>query len=147
MSKLFEEIGKNDPSYLLAGAVGMDVIGIPMKPGSGIVKRGTIVYRDGSTGLWAPAAAANAVITNQLAVLDETVDTTGVVDGSKTIAADARAYRAGHFVRGRVTLASDAAVTAAVETVLRAQSIVFDQMVSTGIFDNSVTTPSEDDGN
>lgn len=146
MSKLFEEIGKNDPSYLLAGAVGMDVIGVPMKPGSGIVKRGTIVYRDGSTGLWAPAAAANAVITNQLAVLDETVDTTGVADGSKTIAADARAYRAGHFVRGRVTLSSDAAVTAAVETVLRAQGIVFDQMVGTGTFDNSVTTPSENDG-
>lgn len=146
MSKLFEQIGQNDPSYLLAGAVGMDVIGVPMKPGSGIVKRGTIVYRDGSTGLWAPAAAANAVITNQLAVLDETVDATGVVDGSKTIAADARAYRAGHFVRGRVTLASDAAVTAAVETVLRAQGIVFDQMVSTGTFDNSVATPTENPG-
>ena len=146
MSKLFEQIGQNDPNYLLAGAVGMDVIGVPMKPGSGIVKRGTIVYRDASTGLWAPAAAANAVITNQLAVLDETVDATGVVDGSKTIAADARAYRAGHFVRGRVTLASDAAVTAAVETVMRAQGIVLDQMVSTGTFDNSVTTPTGDGG-
>lgn len=135
---LYETIGTNNPSYLLAIPTGADVFGIPMEPGNDIVKRGTIVYRKAS-GLWAPAAAANAVITNQLAVLDETVDTTGLVSGNKTIAEDARAYRAGTFIRGKVTLASDAAVTAAVEVVLREQGIVFDQIVSTATFDNTVT--------
>lgn len=134
---LYEIIGSNNPTYLLADPKDSDVISVPCEPGNGIVKRGTILYRK-DTGLWAPAAAANAVATNQLAVLDETVDTTGVATASATIAEDARAYRAGHFIRGRVTLASDAAVTAAAEVVLRAQGIVFDQMVGTGTFNNTV---------
>lgn len=133
---LYETIGTNNPSYLLADPIGADVFGIPMEPGNGTVKRGTIVYRT-ATGLWAPAAAANAVITNQLAVLDETVDTTGLETDEVTIAEDARAYRAGTFIKGKVTLASDAPVTAAVEVVLRAQGIVFDQMVSTSTFNNT----------
>lgn len=134
---LYEVVGRKDPSYLLSDPNGADVIAIPCEPGNGIVKRGTVMYRK-ATGLWAPAAAENAVITNQMAVLDETVDTAGLDTGTKTIAEDAKAYRAGHFVRGRVTLAADAAVTAAVEVTLRAQGIVFDQMVGTGTFDNSV---------
>lgn len=134
---LYEVIGTNNPSYLLAKPDNADVIGIPMEPGNGTVKRGTIVYRKAS-GLWAPAALANAVITNQLAILDETVDTTGLVGEEKTVAEDARAFRGGHFVKGKVTLASDATVTAAVEVVLRAQGMVFDQMVSTATFDNTV---------
>lgn len=146
MSKLYEEIGANKPGYLLSSSVGVDVIGVSMKPGNGIVKRGTVIYQDATTRMWAPAAAANAAITNQLAVLDETVDTAGVTEGNKTIAEDARAYRAGHFVRGRVTLASDAAVTAAVETVLRAQGIVFEAMASATAFDNSITTTPTGDG-
>lgn len=134
---LYEVVGRKDPSYLLSGPQGADVIAIPCEPGNGIVKRGTVMYRK-ETGLWAPAAAENAVVNNQLAVLDETVDTAGLDAGTKTIAEDARAYRAGHFVRGRVTLSADAAVTAGVEVTLRAQGIVFDQMVGTGTFDNSV---------
>ena len=138
---LYETIGTNNPSYLLAKPDNADVIGIPMEPGNGIVKRGTIVYRKDS-GLWAPAAAANAIITNQLAILDETVDTTGLATEDATIAEDARAFRGGHFVSGKVTLALAAAVTAAVEVVLREQGMVFDQMVSTATFDNTV--PIED---
>lgn len=133
---LYEIIGRNNPAYLLADPIGADVIAIPCEPGNGIVKRGTIVYRK-DTGLWAPAAADNAIAANQLAVLDETVDTTGAQSAGATIAEDARAYRAGHFVKGKVMLKNDDAVTAAVEVVLRTQGIVFDQMAGTGTFDNT----------
>jgi len=128
---LYEKIGSSSPTYLLSDPQGADVIAIPCKPGNGTVKRGTVMYREES-GLWSPAAAENAVAANQLAVLDETVDTTA----STTIAEDARAFRAGHFIKGKVTLAEDAAVTTAVEVVLRGQGIVFDQMVGTDTFNN-----------
>ena len=136
---LYEKIGTNNPSYLLADPQGADVIAIPCEPGNGIVKRGTIMYRK-ETGLWAPAAAENAISANQMAVLDETVNTAGVAATGATIAEDARAYRAGRFIRGKVTLASDASVTASVEVVLRTQGIVFNQMVGSGTFDNTVNT-------
>lgn len=136
---LYETIGTSNPSYLLADPQNADVIGIPMEPGNGTVARGTVVYRK-STGLWAPAAAAQAVITNQLAILDETVDTTGVATEDFTISEDARAFRAGHFVAGKVKLAADAALTDAVIVVLRNQGIVFDQMVSNAAFDNTVAS-------
>lgn len=135
--ELFKEIGRNDPSYLIASPVGMDIISVSMKPGNGTVKRGTVIYRDAATGMWAPAAAAQVVATNQLAVIDETVDATGVHSGSTTIAESARAYRAGHFVTGKVTLKNDATLTAAAEVALRAQGIVFNRMVDTATFDNT----------
>lgn len=134
---MYDVVGKNDPTYLLADPQGADVIAIPCEPGNGTVKRGTVMYRK-ATGLWAPAAEGNAVITNQLAVLDETVDTTGVDTGTAKIAEDAKAYRAGRFIRGKVTLAGDAPVTAAAEVVLRAQGIVLNQMAGTGTFNNTV---------
>lgn len=134
---MYEIVGKNNPTYLLADPQGADVIAIPCEPGNGTVKRGTVMFRK-ATGLWAPAATENAVITNQLAVLDETVDTTGVDGGTATIAEDAKAYRSGRFIRGKVTLANDAEVTAAAEVVLRAQGIVLNQMAGTGTFNNTV---------
>lgn len=134
---MYEVIGTNNPTYLLADPQGCDKIAIPCKPGNGIVKRGTLMVRE-STGLWKPAATGDIVNTNQIVVLDETVDTTGVVNGNKTIAEDAAAYRAGRFVRGKVTLANDGVVTAAHEVILRMQGIVFDNMVSTATFNNTV---------
>ena len=134
---LYEVVGTKNPTYLLSDPQGAEKIAIPCEPGNGIVKRGTVMYRK-ETGLWAPAAEGNAVSTNQLAVLYETVDTAGLDAGTKVIAEDARAYRAGRFVKGRVTLAADAAVTAAAEVVLRAQGIVFSQMAGAAAFDNSV---------
>ena len=138
MAELYSTVGTSNPTYLLADPRGADKIAVSMEPGNGTVERGTVIYRK-DTGFWAPAAAAQAVITNQLAVLDETVDTTGVAISGGTVAEDARAFRAGHFIAGKVTLASDAAITAAVEVVLREQGIVFDQMVSTGTFNNVVS--------
>lgn len=72
-----------------------------------------------------------------MAVLDETVDTTGQAAEGKTVAENARAYRGGHFVAGKVTMKNDAAITAAVEATLRSQGIVFDQMAPGNEFENA----------
>ena len=128
---MYEVIGTNNLEYLLADPNGADRIAIPCKPGNGKINRGTVMYR-GADGMWLPAAAAEAVDTNSLVVLDESVDT----DANATIAEDARAYRAGRLIAGKVTLKDGAALTAAVQLVLRKQGIVFDQMVSTETFNN-----------
>ena len=52
------------------------------------------------------------------------------------VAEDARAYRAGRLIYGKVTLAAGAALTAANLLVLRKQGLVFDRMEETGTFDN-----------
>jgi len=130
---MYEVIGTNNPSYLLADPQGADKIAIPCKPGNGVIGRGTVMYR-GADGMWLPASAAEAVDTNMLAVLDETVDT----DQNATIAEDAAAYRAARLIAGKVTLKDGAALTANVQLALRKQGIVFDQMVSTETFTNTV---------
>lgn len=128
---MYEVIGKNNPEYLLADPEGADVIAIPCEPGNGTVKRGTVVYRKAS-GMYAPAAAANVVATNLLAVLDETVNT----DADASIAEDASAYRAGRLIYGRVFLANDAKLSATEIAVLRGEGIVFDQMDTADEFNN-----------
>lgn len=131
---MYEVIGTNNPEYLLADPNGADLIAIPCKPGNGKITRGTIMYR-GSDGMYLPATAAEAVDTNDLVVLDENVDT----DANASIAEDARAYRAGRLIAGKVTLKDGAELTAAVQLALRKQGIVFDQMVSTETFNNETT--------
>lgn len=128
---MYEVIGTNNPEYLLADPNGADLIAIPCKPGNGKINRGTVMHR-GADGMWLPASAAEAVDTNMLAVLDESVDTTA----SATVAEDARAFRAGRLIAGKVTLKDGAELTAAVQLALRKQGIVFDQMVGTGTFTN-----------
>lgn len=131
---MYRVIGTNNPDYLLADPNGADPIAIPCKPGNGKINRGTVMYR-GADGMWLPAAAAEAVDANSLTVLDETVDT----DANVTIAEDARAFRAGRLIAGRVTLKDGTALTADAQLALRKQGIVFDQMVGTETFNNETT--------
>ena len=139
MSELYAKIGESGYDQLLADPQGADVIAVPCEPGNGDIKRGTILYRKAS-GLWAPAASAQIVNTNQLAVLNEAVATGSAPASGKTVTAeDAAAYRAGCFIDGRVTLAADAAVTEAHKVILRQQGIVFDKKESTSTFTNTVT--------
>lgn len=139
MSELYSKIGEKGYSNLLADPQGADVFAIPCEPGNGSIPRGTVMYRK-SSGLWAPAAAANVVNTNMLAVINEDVDTgTAPASGVTAVAEDAAAYRAGCFVDGCVKLTAGAALTDALKVILRQQGIVFDKMESTGTFDNSVT--------
>lgn len=139
MSELYSKIGESGYDQLLADPQGSEVISIPCKPGNGTVKRGTVMYRE-TSGLWSPAATANVVNTNQLAVLNETVDTGDApASGQTATAEDAAAYRSGRFVDGRVTLASDAALTPAHKVILRQQGIAFVEKESTETFTNTVT--------
>ena len=124
---MYSVIGKKEFSYLLADPQGADVIAIPCEPGNGVIKRGTVMVRK-DTGLWAPAAAADVAETNMICVIDEAVDTTQ----NAKVAEDARAYRAGRLIYGKVTLAAGAANMIG----LRKQGLVFDRMEETGTFDN-----------
>lgn len=133
MSDLYNVVGTATYKNILADPQGADVIGVPCEPGAGVIPAGTVVYRK-SSGLWAAAATANVVATNQLAVLKEDVDTGAA---SNKIAADAAAYRAGIFIDGVVTLASAAALSDANKAVLRGQGIVFDKKEAVGTFKNN----------
>lgn len=131
--EMYKVLGTNNQDYLLADPQGADVIAIPVEPDNATVKRGTVMYRKAS-GLFAPATAVEAVATNFLVVIDETVDTTA----HATIAEDARAYRAGRLAKNKVFLAADVAVTPAVELVLRDQGIMLDVTIDAASFDNEL---------
>jgi len=139
MSDLYGVIGTSNYTNLLADPQGADVFGIPCEPGNGDITVGTVMYRK-SSGLWAPAASAQIVNTNQLAVLKEAVATGDApASGETAVAEDAAAYRAGCFIDGAVTLAAGAALTEAHKVILRLQNIVFDKKESTNTFTNTVT--------
>ena len=120
---MFETIGVNEPTYLLADPQGADVIAIPVAAGKGVVARGTVVFRN-AEGAYEAATAADVIATKFLAVIDESVDTSAEQNNE-----DAKAYRAGRLIAGKVVLKDGSAVTAAQAIVLRAQGIVLDQMV------------------
>jgi len=121
---LYEVIGEKKPVNLLADAKNSDIIAVPMKPGNGVVKMGSLVYR-GEDGQYLPADADAVVETNYLVVLNEDVDT----DADETVAETAAAFRAGTFIDGCVVLKDDEEITAAMKVILRKQGIVFGQMV------------------
>lgn len=139
MSDLYGVVGTSDYANLLADPLGADKISIPCEPGNGDVAIGTVMYRKAS-GMYAPAAAANAIATNQLVVLGENVATgTAPASGVVAVAEDAAAYRAGIFVDGAVKLAAGAALTDAIKVVLRGQGIKFDKKEAVTEFNNTVT--------
>jgi hypothetical protein len=119
---MYKKIGEYKPDYLLADPNGADVITVPIEPGNGTIKRGTVLYRK-SNGMYAPAASANVAATNYLVVLDEEINS----NADLVVAEDAKAYRAGRLIAGKVKLASDADLTAANVVVLRQQGLVLDQ--------------------
>ena len=136
MSELYSVNGKSEYDQLLSDPNTGDVIAIPCKPGSGTIKRGTVMFR-GEKGLWEPATTAEVTVEKQLVVLNETVDTGCAPGGGETAtAAEAAAYRSGSFIAGRVTLKEDAELSEENKVVLRLQGIVFDQKESTKTFDN-----------
>ena len=139
MSEIYRTEGTLNYTNLLADPQGADLISIPCEPGNGDIAMGTVMYRK-SSGLYAPAATANVVNTNQLAILKVAVATgTAPASGTTVTAEDAPAYRAGCFIDGVVKLAAGAAITEAHKAVLRGQGIVFDKKESTSTFTNTVT--------
>ena len=134
MSALYGVVGNSNPGYLLSDPQGADVIAIPCTPGKGVVKRGTVMFRE-NNGMWSPAASANISTNNQLAILNEDVDT----NANPAVAEDAAAYRAGRFINGRVKYDNSgtlADITEAHKVVLRLQGIVFDMADNASAFDN-----------
>lgn len=123
MSKLYETIGKKDPTYLMASPEGCQREAVSVEPGNGTVARGTVMYRKAS-GMYAPATAAEAIADNDLVVVDESVDTAA----NPTIAEVAGVYRAGRLVRDRVLLADGSPVDDAVALVLRQQGFHMDRL-------------------
>lgn len=121
---MYEIIGANNPTYLLADPQGAETIAIPCAPNNGVIPRGTVMYRN-NNGQYEPAASNNVAVTSMLVILDETVDTT-----ASATAEDARAFRTGRFIIGKVVLASGAALSAANIVVLRNQGILFDRMTA-----------------
>lgn len=139
MANLYGIVGQSVPDHLLVDPLNGNPIAIPMEPGNGTVKRGTVVYRK-ATGFWAPAAAANIVNTNLFAVLNEEIVTGDApASGETAVAENAAAYRTGRFKDGRVTLASDAALTAAHKVVLARQGIFFNVTETAAEFENGVS--------
>ena len=134
MSALYGVVGTSNPDYLLSDPQGADIIAIPCTPGKGVIKRGTVMFRE-SNGMWSPAASANISTSNQLAILNVDVDT----DANPAVAEDAAAYRAGRFINGRVKYDNSGTLTAVTEAhkvVLRLEGIVFDMADNAAGFDN-----------
>ena len=134
MSALYGVVGTSNPDHLLSDPQGADIIAIPCTPGKGVVKRGTVMFRE-SNGMWSPAASANISTSNQLAILNVDVDT----DANPAVAEDAAAYRAGRFINGRVKYDNSGTLTAVTEAhkvVLRLEGIVFDVADNASGFNN-----------
>lgn len=130
---MYKTIGTWDPSNLLADPNGAQPISIPCAPGNGVIERGQIMKR-GSNGMYVPAAAADIVNTNYLVVVDDVVDTTE----NATVAAEARAYRAGRLIESKLLLSGGGALTAAHKLVLRQQGIMLDILMEDAAeFNNS----------
>lgn len=118
---MFQNIGKWEPEYLLSDPAGAQPFAIHCTPGNGTLQRGQIMKRD-ENGMFSPAASADIVDTNYLAVLNETVDT----NADATVAAAAAAYRAGKMIESKLVLKDGGSLTAANKLVLRRQGFLLD---------------------
>lgn len=128
--ELYAAIGESKDYSLLAETGTERTVGLAVKPGSGLLERGTIVMM-GADGLYAPAVTAK--FTGALAVLAEDVDTTSASTG---IAPSARAYSAGRFLKGKLKLAAGA-LAAGDLVEMRRQGILVEDM--DGTVNNEVT--------
>lgn len=136
MSELYEVIGTSNYTQLLEDPLGADAFGVALVPGKGKLKAGLVLAQNSTTLLWAPAATGDIATTVMLAVLGEDVDT-GAPDSR--LAIDAKAYRAGIFVKGVLKYdnsGTPADVTQAHLVVLRQQGIVCKAKEATGTIDN-----------
>lgn len=149
MANLFKTVATKEMRNFLADLTGAVKEGVSMIPGNGELKAGQVLYRDKTTGMYGPAAAAQMDGSFSLAVLNEDVDTTGVEGTTGTVAEDAVAWTRACFVGGVVFLKGadgNAPLTDAQKLVLRQQGIIFKPAVGTGTFDNVTPAADDDDG-
>ena len=131
MATLYRSIGEKNEKNLLARPSD-DYVAVPLLPGKGELKIGTLLYRD-SLGYWEPAASGQINGSYELAVLKEDIDTG---EDAAAISEDGIVYRSGHFINGAVILNGGGTLSAAHKLVLRGQGIVFDPANTDGTFDN-----------
>lgn len=137
MSNMYGVIGTSQENYLLADPQGADVIAVPVEPGNGEIKRGTLLYR-AESGLYKPAGSSQITTSNYLVVLSEDVNT-GENSATGAIAEDAASYRGGRFISGKVMYNNSGTlteVTPAHKAVLRLMGILFDVDENAGEFAN-----------
>ena len=134
---MYQTIGRNDPTYLLADPSICEKVAIPVEPGNGQVARGTVMYRK-ANGMFTAATASDATAANYLVVIDEDVDT----EADARVAEAAAAYRMGAVIRAKVLLKDGGPVTEAVALALRQQGIRLDPMddwaEGENVFDNTI---------
>lgn len=134
---LFSTVDTFDAKELLAEAGGT-LQTIVLKPGSGDVKRGTVLVRD-SDGFYGPAAASAVTASAMMAVLCEDKSTGDTASGEGIVA---NAYTKGVFLKNKLLLASSADVTLAVLAVLNNAGIETRQSIAANgaleQFDNTV---------
>ena len=121
---LYAQIGESQDYSLLAETGTERTVGLAVKPGSGLLERGTIVML-GTDGLYTPAVTGK--MTGALAVLAESVETT---EENAGIAPSARAYSAGRFLKAKLKLAAGA-LAAADLLEMRRQGIMVEDMDGT----------------
>lgn len=126
---MYAVIGNSADYSLLAGTGTETTIGVALKPGSGVIKRGTVIQK-GEDGMYVPAVTG-AMANGECAVLTSDNDTGAEASG---VAGSATAYKTGRFLSSKLILASGA-LTAADLLELRRQGITVDGM--DGVLDNN----------
>lgn len=119
---MYGTIGQSRDFSLLAGTGTERVIGVSVKPGSGLLERGTLVQK-GADGLYAPAKTGS-LASGACAVLENDTDTGSEASG---IAPSAAAYASGLFLSAKLKLKTGS-LTAADLLELRRQGILTDNM-------------------
>jgi hypothetical protein len=123
---LFKQAGASEYPQLLADSSGHIKENIVLLPGSGTVKRGTVLARDAS-GFYKPAASADIAPTAMMAIADEAADAS---DAANTVGIPIAAYVKGIFLARHVVLANGAPLTLANMSVLSNAGLMIRQSVS-----------------
>lgn len=122
---LYAVIGTSQDYSLLAGTGTETTIGVALKPGSGVIKRGTVIQK-GEDGLYVPAKTGE-MANGDCAVLIAENDTGSQASG---VAGSASAYKTGRFLSKALILASGS-LSADDLLELRRQGITVDGMDGT----------------
>lgn len=120
--EMYGNLGQSRDFSLLAGTGTERTVGVAVKPGSGLLARGTIIQM-GADGLYVPAETGK-MADGACAVLESDTQTGSEV---KDVAPSALAYSHGFFLKGKLSLKTGK-LTAADLLELRRQGITTDNM-------------------
>ena len=121
VKEIYSVLGQAVDISLLAGTGTEKAIGVALKPGNGLILRGTVIQKD-ADGLYGPAATGE-MANGECAVLASDEDTGDEASG---VAGSASAYKSGCFIRNKLVLAAGGTLSAADLLELRRQGITVD---------------------